>query len=72
MPLAFMLANVSSWTASQPLSNLPLHLSMYSFETWSGACVAPNDVYRKKGLSGVIVWRPWIQPMALSTMSSLK
>ncbi len=35
-------ASVSSRTLSQPWSNLPFHLSIQTFGTWCGACVAPG------------------------------
>ncbi len=41
-PSSFCRANVSSRSASQPWSNLPLYLSAHSVGTWCGACVAPG------------------------------
>ena len=41
-PSCFWRASVSSRSASQPWSNLPLYFADHSAGTWCGACVAPG------------------------------
>ena len=44
-PSSICRASVSSRSLSQPWSNLPLYLAMYSLGAWCGACVAPVAKY---------------------------
>ena len=45
MPIFNWRAKVSSRSLSQPPLNWPLYLSIHSFGTWCGACVAPGAKY---------------------------
>ena len=71
-PSSFCRSKVISRCLSQPWANLPLYLSIHSFGTWCGACVAPGAKYMKNGLSGssAFCWRT--QLIALSARSSVR